>query len=219
MNMKTNNRLLLGLVAVVFAGFTAVSCEKESLGVSKTLSYPTIEITGGDETILNVGDTYTELGAVAKAGEQTLEVTTTGNVDTSKPGIYPVSYTAEIEVDGIMLKKVSMRKVCVFAPVKSDISGTYKIEHTSRTTEMTISRTSERDYRASDTWWQATKIPTTFVDCGDGVFTIWPVTQNSPYGEYTGPITYDYDLSQIRFDFVFVSGNTGVRFNWAWNKQ
>ena len=219
--MKTKNRLLLGLVAIAFAGFLATSCEKEtSANVSRTLSYPTIEITGGEETILSVGDTYTELGATAKAGDQTLDVTTSGNVDTSKPGIYPVSYTTEVEVDGIPLKKVAQRKVCVFAPVTvNDISGTYKIEHTTRATEMTITKTSDRNYRASDTWWQSTKIPTTFVDCGGGIFAIWPVIQNSPYGEYTGPITYNYDLNQIRFNFVFVSGNTGITFNWPWNKQ
>jgi len=55
---------------------------------------PIITLTGDSVVTLSVGDTYTELGATAnddRDGELTVVIS--GNVDTSIPGTYTLSYT------------------------------------------------------------------------------------------------------------------------------
>jgi hypothetical protein len=218
--MKTKNKLLFGLMVPVLAGLLLVSCKKESEGVSQTLSYPEITITGNSEITLAVGETYTEQGATARAGEQTLEVTISTDLDTSIPNIYFVNYTAEVTTDGFLLTQTVQRRVNVYAPEGVDISGNYRIVHTTRTTEMTLTKTDDRTYHASDTWWQASPIQCVFIDCGNGIFSMWPKEQNSNYGPFAGPITYDYTTNRIRFNLEFVAGvNLGAVFNWEWETQ
>ncbi|RUM72172.1 MAG: hypothetical protein DSZ09_01885, partial [Sulfurovum sp.] len=60
---------------------------------------PVITLNGGDVT-LTVGDTYTEQGATATDDRDgNVEVTISGNVDTTTAGVYTVTYTATDTAD------------------------------------------------------------------------------------------------------------------------
>jgi hypothetical protein len=120
--MKKIILMTLALVAFVFT-----ACEKESLGVSKITTYPTIELKGDVAMTILVGETYTEPGFTALEGDKdiTSSAVVEGTVDGTTPGVYVISYTAT-NSDGFSY--TARRYVGVITPdaAAMDISGQYQ---------------------------------------------------------------------------------------------
>ncbi|MGE5521108.1 MAG: immunoglobulin-like domain-containing protein [Candidatus Dadabacteria bacterium] len=102
------------------------SCKEDltSEGVSRVTTYVKLTMTGENFMSIPVGSSYTEPGIAAKEGETTVDVTTTGTVDTSKPGVYTISYGATNK-DGFPVSED--RIVCVYdaTAAANDFSGNY----------------------------------------------------------------------------------------------
>jgi len=113
------------LSLIVLLG-TAVSCEKESEGLSRITHFIEIDLEGPATVAVPLGSDYQEPGYAAMEGENdvTESVEVESNVDNSEIGVYEVSYTA-INGDGFPSTKT--RTVVVYDPTAPDVdfSGTY----------------------------------------------------------------------------------------------
>ena len=95
--MKKINLLI---AALAFVGLT--SCDYDGSDDAKVTKYVTIELTGGNQTLVPVGSEYTDPGYTATEGTEdvTSKVVVSGDqVDPDKVGIYNVTYSAK-NVDG-----------------------------------------------------------------------------------------------------------------------
>lgn len=109
------------------------SCNKDSfnykpgyVGISKITNYPSINLAGNTYMAVPLNGTFTDPGATATAGGQSLKVTTSGTVNTSQVGVYLVNYTA-INTDGF--PATGTRYVAVYSTdataQNNDFSGSY----------------------------------------------------------------------------------------------
>lgn len=108
--MKKN---FLYSMILMLATIFVTSCEDNSTeGLTRITYYPSITLLDGDVTVVNVGETYSDPGCeVILNGEDISDqVEVSSNVNTSKPGIYTVTYTA-VNPDGF--SKSSKRTVYV----------------------------------------------------------------------------------------------------------
>lgn len=96
------------------------SCKTETLGVTRTTTYPTIEINGDDLIIIEAGEAYTEEGASAFVGETPVEFEIVGVVNTNQPGFYNIRYVA-VNEEGFSIAAV--RTVIVYET--GTVSGLY----------------------------------------------------------------------------------------------
>jgi Domain of unknown function (DUF5011) len=78
-----------------------VSCNKTdfnypagTVGGSKIIYFPSVNIKGDKLLIINQGSTFTDPGAVALLNGTSFQFTTTGTVDANTPGIYDLTYSA-----------------------------------------------------------------------------------------------------------------------------
>ena len=122
--------LYIGLILVTMTMF---SCNKDNfnypdgyVGRSKITSYPVITVTGATYLPVAKGGTFTDPGATASAGGQSLKVTVSGTVNTNTVGIYILNYTA-VNADGFPAS--GTRYVVVYSTdataQNNDFSGTY----------------------------------------------------------------------------------------------
>ena len=114
--------MLFALSALVLT-----SCsDDESAGKSRITYYPTIELEGGT-VIVAQGSNYVEPGYVSLMNGEDVsdEVVVTSNVDTSKHGVYTVTYTTKKNEDGFVAS--ASRKVIVL-DTTSDIEGIYQLD-------------------------------------------------------------------------------------------
>lgn len=120
-------------MGLILVGMIMFSCNKDSfnypagyVGTSKITYYPAVTLTGSTYMAVAKGSTYTDPGAAATAGGQSIKVTTTGTVNTSAVGVYLVNYTA-INSDGF--PATATRYVAVYSTdataVNNDFSGSY----------------------------------------------------------------------------------------------
>lgn len=109
------------------AALLLTACEKDSLGVSTTTTYPTVEVTGDQAMTILVGGSYTELGCVAMEGTKDISanVVTVGSVDPATPGVYTITYTVE-NSDGFAASNSRNVGVIDATAAAMDISGVYK---------------------------------------------------------------------------------------------
>ena len=101
------------------------SCgDKESEGLSRFTYYPTIELDGDTYLVWDKGTAFVDPGysSILNGEDVTSEVTVSGNVDTSKSGIYTLTYTTKKNEDGFDAS--ASRTVVVLDP-NSDIEGFY----------------------------------------------------------------------------------------------
>lgn len=121
------------LLLTLFAAFLFSSCKEDSMGVSFTVTYPTIKLVGDAALTIPVGGTYVEKGCVVKEGETDLSslVKVSGSVNSAVAGVYTITYTYKnagkiYPQDSLTLK--IRRYVGVITPAASamDISGNYK---------------------------------------------------------------------------------------------
>lgn len=110
------------------------SCKEDltSEGVSRVTTYVKLTMAGDPFMSIPVGSAYTEPGITAKEGETAVDVTTTGTVDASKPGVYTITYGA-VNKDGFAVSEA--RIVCVYdaTAAANDFSGNY-----ARTTNQSV---------------------------------------------------------------------------------
>lgn len=111
--------VLLSLPLLMFASLFQ-SCKTETLGVTRVTTYPTIEIIGDDLIIIEVGDAFTDEGAVAFIGETLVEFQTVGVVNTNQAGFYNIRYVA-VNDEGFSIAAV--RTVIVYE--SGTVSGLY----------------------------------------------------------------------------------------------
>ncbi|CAM3534111.1 DUF5011 domain-containing protein [Pontibacter korlensis] len=93
--MKTENRTFI-TVLLSLASIFLLGCEKddETANISFVTTYPEFEMTGDRYMSVVQGETYNEPGVIATEGGQEIPVTTSGEVDTSTPGVYDITYSA-----------------------------------------------------------------------------------------------------------------------------
>ncbi|MEJ8758205.1 immunoglobulin-like domain-containing protein [Pontibacter sp. H259] len=120
--MKKNKILY---IFTLFAASLFLSCEKDTEGISRTTFFPVFAMEGEQFSSVLVGESFTDPGVTATEGEETTEVTTSGTVDTSTPGVYVITYSATNK-DGFTV--TTNRYVGVIDPAVAnvDLSGQYK---------------------------------------------------------------------------------------------
>ncbi|PWT95418.1 MAG: hypothetical protein C5B52_17895 [Bacteroidetes bacterium] len=126
---------IIKLFTVCLGVVFAMGCAKEpsfnypegTVGSSKIVYFPSVQITGDRLIIMDQGGTYTDPGVEAKLNGQDVQYTTTGTVDPATPGIYDLVYSAS-SPDGYSAS--DWRTVVVMSSgtqiETNDFSGTYK---------------------------------------------------------------------------------------------
>ncbi|WP_116787118.1 immunoglobulin-like domain-containing protein [Flavobacterium psychrotrophum] len=117
------NIFKLGILAMVLAtGLT--SCENEDPIGSRVTVYPEMTLNGEAVVVLTEGDSFTDQGAVSLIGEDEVEVTTTGNVDPTTPGVYDLYYSSANE-DGFSAQLRRTIIVLSAEPSTINLEGTF----------------------------------------------------------------------------------------------
>lgn len=109
------------MLAVVMLGLS--SCDKESEGLTRITYFPIITLEGDSYMIVDKGSQFVDPGYKAELnGEDvTSQVTVNSNLDTSKSGVYSISYIVKNE-DGF--EATESRTVVVLNPADA-IEGFY----------------------------------------------------------------------------------------------
>lgn len=111
-----------------------MSCEKtetfnntdERVGGSRVIFFPVITLKGAETIILEKGGTFSDPGATAQVGGTDVSYTTSGTVDVTTPGVYPITYTAA-NSEGFT-SSVTRKVVVYFTEpdaAANDLSGNY----------------------------------------------------------------------------------------------
>jgi hypothetical protein len=88
-----NKIIFLAVITLVLAGLT--SCDKDtSGGLTRITYYPVLTVLGDEVATVNKGETYTDAGVYVELNGEDIsdQVVVTSTVNTSKIGIYTVSY-------------------------------------------------------------------------------------------------------------------------------
>lgn len=109
---------------MVVSGLLLTSCEESTDGVSKVTAYANLTMNGDPLVVLTQGETYTEAGVEAEADGKVLEVKIDGTVDTSKPTVYKLKYSAT-NSDGYPASLTRTVVVLSNKPSTIDLSGTF----------------------------------------------------------------------------------------------
>jgi hypothetical protein len=121
---------------IIFSVIFFFACEKETEGISRITYYVDLELKGNSTEFVNLGGTYIEPGwtAIEEGSDVSENVTVSGTVDTSKPGLYTLNYLV-YNADGF--PKTAQRQVVVSDPTPSPLeSGFYKVSKLSNRTSL-----------------------------------------------------------------------------------
>lgn len=176
----------ISYLALVLVTFT--SCELADPIESEITEYAEFEVVDGPYVYIPVGTAYEEPGVIAMAGEDELEVTISGSVDTDTPGVYVLNYTA-VNADGF--PATTTRYVAVGnqeVAFGRDLSGVYSVG----TSSNTITQIQPGFYLNSDTL-PPNGIDVIMVDLGNGNLVIPP--QSSPFGQVFADPSINADSS------------------------
>ena len=112
-----------GILALMLAMGVA-SCDKDDPIGSRVTVYPDMSLNGEAVVVLTEGDSFTDEGAVSFIGEEEVEVTTTGSVDPTTPGVYDLYYSS-VNEDGF--SRQIRRTVIVLSaePSAINLEGTF----------------------------------------------------------------------------------------------
>lgn len=141
-------KFLISAYAILGMIILMGSCEStDTANVSFVTTYPVIELEGDEIMVVGLGTDYTEPGAMAKVGEEDVELETAGTVDSNTPGVYPVNYTAT-NSDGY--SRTATRQVVIYDPATDavDLSGSYIRAATGVT--VTVTKTGPSTYHIND---------------------------------------------------------------------
>jgi hypothetical protein len=180
------------IIIIVAFGFS--SCEKDEIhntdtkvGISDVTVYPVLTMAGSPYVSIVQGGTYTEAGVTAKEGTSTINVTTTGSVNTSQPGLYVITYSATNK-DGF---PATISRTVVVLPAHEnagvDLSGKY--DYVAGGYTSTVTKVAEGVYTTDNAWSAATVIPIVFISL-DGL-TITVPNQSTGFGPILGTGTYN----------------------------
>jgi|SRR5678816_571220 hypothetical protein len=121
------------LVVIISWAVGFISCNKDEInntetkvGISDVTVYATVTLKGDQYMTVPLNGTFTDPGVEAKEGSTTIQYTTAGSVNTSKVGVYQITYTATNK-DGFPAS--ANRWVAVYSTdataASNDFSGTY----------------------------------------------------------------------------------------------
>lgn len=114
-------RIILSVAALAFIfGLTLTSCTKDDM------TNPVITLIGDNPITINIGGTYTELGATAnddKDGDLTTSIVISGTVNTTTKGTYTITYSA---TDAAGNEGTATRTVNVVNAAEA-LTGTYSV--------------------------------------------------------------------------------------------
>lgn len=130
---------------MVVSGLLLTSCEESTDGVSKVTAYANMSLNGDALVVLTQGETYTEQGAEAEADGKVLEVKIDGTVDTNKPTMYKISYSA-INSDGFPAYLTRTVVVLSNKPSTINLAGTF----TRNGNPNTVTQISDRKYKCDN---------------------------------------------------------------------
>lgn len=121
--MKTFKNIFLASLFIICILFT--SCDKNDNELSKATYLPEINLVGDEMIFIELGDSYTEQGAVATIEGESVEYNTISDVDDTESGIYTITYSVKNE-DGFAVS--TSRTVIVYNidVLNEDLSGTYQ---------------------------------------------------------------------------------------------
>lgn len=122
------NSLILVSVLFLFA------CEKETEGISRITYFAELTLKGNPVELVSLGGSFQEPGwtAIEDGADISDKVSVVGSVDTSKPGLYTLTYLVN-NADGI--PKTAMRQIVVSDDTPSPLeSGLYKVSNASNRT-------------------------------------------------------------------------------------
>lgn len=137
---------------------TLASCDdKDSEGLTRITYYPTIELEGDASIVVQKGSTYEEPGysSVMNGEDVTDKVTVTTDLDTSKSGVYTITYTTMKNDDGY---GASASRTVVVLDLEDPIEGFYL-----------TSSSSYREYNGAQVAFGA-EYETLVINNGDGTY-------------------------------------------------
>ncbi|MCD0470993.1 immunoglobulin-like domain-containing protein [Flavobacterium sp. JAS] len=130
---------------MVVSGLLLTSCSESTDNVSKVTAYANMSLNGDALVVLTQGETYTEQGAKAEAGGKVLEVKIDGTVDTSKPTMYKINYSAT-NSDGFPAYLTRTVVVLSNKPSTIDLTGTFLRNGNPNT----VTKISDRKYKCDN---------------------------------------------------------------------
>lgn len=118
-------KIFIQLMVVLVSGLLFTSCDADSsANVSKVTYYANLTMHGDAFVLLTQGQTYTENGVDAEADGQKLEVKIAGTVDTNKPGVYKLTYSA-LNSDGFPASVVRTVVILSNQPSTINLEGSF----------------------------------------------------------------------------------------------
>lgn len=157
--MKKN---ILFMTMLALVGMLLTSCSDDtSEGQSRITYYPSIELEGDSYLVWEKGKAYEEPGytSVMNGEDVSDKVTVSGSVDTSKSGIYKLTYTTMKNEDGFDAS--TSRTVVVLDP-NSAIEGFWHVDGDK----------SYREYDGANVVYNRTNLEILIIDNGDGTLTV-----------------------------------------------
>lgn len=121
--MKKN---LVYFAALLIVLLGTAGCEKQSLGLTKTTFYADIQLDGGSQMVVAKGSTFVDPGftAVMAGQDVTDKVEVTGEVDTSKSGVYTVTYGI-VNADGF---PSSVTRTVIVLDLADAVEGFWQVD-------------------------------------------------------------------------------------------
>jgi surface protein with Ig-like domain len=206
-------KIILVLVITILAG---ISCNKTdfnypagTVGISKIVYFPLVSTIGDHLVILPLGGTFTDPGANATLGSQTVKPTVTGSVDPNTPGIYSITYTAA-NPQGYSASDFRTVVVIGSDVASNDFSGTYVRAATGETSTWTKDSTGvytvENPGGAS-----AGEGETVTVVNYTGSLIAIPEQVSPDFGVVSSSsATYNATSSPVSYSWIFHAGGYGV---------
>jgi len=165
------------IALLIASGGIFTSCEDiSSDNLSRVTIYPIVTMNGDNVVVLTQGDSFTDDGASALSGSDELEITTTGSVDATTPGVYKITYTAS-NTDGFDASQTRTIIVLSSAPSAFNLEGTFLRNGN----ENHVVRISDRVYTSDNAGGIApptTPLEVTFYNIDDQHLYIPPQTTN-----------------------------------------
>jgi hypothetical protein len=204
-------------IFIALLSVTLTGCdENDTAEVSSITSYP-VFVMEGDEisSIVSSGSAYVDPGVTATENGEDIEVTVSGSVNPSVPGVYTLTYSAS-NSDGFNGNVTRTVVVTAEDVSGTDLSGDYKRNNVATNPTNTVTRLASGYYQASNGSGDGNNLAHRFVHTG-GTSLLVPV-QQSRFGRVqgTGTITaVGYTISLQLLD----PPNAGLTLNRSFTKQ
>ena len=122
-------KIFFFVIAAAALVFGATSCEKTSEGLTGITYYPVISLEGDSYMVVPKGETFVDPGYTAELNGEDFssQVSVSSNVNTSKSGVYSISYSA-VNEDGFA---ASVIRTVVVLDLEDPIEGFYTVDPSS----------------------------------------------------------------------------------------